>query len=218
VEGEAPFTVHLASGPPIRARALVIATPLWVTGDLVDPVDAPLATLCREVPYASTAIIVFALERSQVRHPLRGSGFVVPRVERRGLLACSWVSSKWPLRAPTGQLLLRGFVGGALDPGALDRSDEALSTGAFDELTEVLGISGKPEWTRVYRWPRASAQHVVGHLARVDAIDARLRGRPGLFLTSSGLRGVGIPDCIADGRRTGGQVADWLAREVPVAG
>lgn len=212
VEGHGPFTVHLASAPPISTRAVVASTPLWVTSDLVQPIDPALAALCREVPYASTAIVVLALGREQVRHPLQGSGFVVPRVERRMLLAGSWITSKWPSRAPKGQVLLRGFVGGALDPDAINLSNEELSTGVFDELTTLLDIKGEPAFSRVYRWPRASAQHLVDHHALVAAVEARLRDRAGVFLTSSGLRGTGIPDCVADGRQTGRMVADWLAR------
>jgi oxygen-dependent protoporphyrinogen oxidase len=66
----------------------------------------------------------------------------------------------------------------------------------------VLRITGRPELVRVYRWERASAQHEVGHLARVAAIDRLVDAHPGLFLTGSGLRAVGIPDCVADGRAT----------------
>ena len=62
----------------------------------------------------------------------------------------------------------------------------------------------------MYRWVRASAQHEVGHLDRVAAIDRILARHPGLFITGSGFRGVGIPDCVADGRATATQVTEWL--------
>ena len=50
----------------------------------------------------------------------------MPRVERLPLLAATWVSSKWPGRAPEGHALLRAFLGGGRDPHRLERSDEAL--------------------------------------------------------------------------------------------
>jgi len=78
-------------------------------------------------------------------------------------------------------------------------------------LGPLLGLRGGPLLTRVYRWERASAQHEVGHLTRIGAIERGLAAYPGLFITGSGFRGVGISDCIADGRATARQVADWLA-------
>ena len=83
---------------------------------------------------------------------------------------------------------------------------------AHKALGPLLGISGEPLLTRVYRWQHASAQHEVGHLERLAAIETALAAHPGLFVTGSGFRGVGIPDCVADGRATARQVAAWLTR------
>jgi oxygen-dependent protoporphyrinogen oxidase len=169
-----------------------------------------MARLCGEIRYASTGTVVFGFRRADVAHPLNGSGFVVPRVENTGLLAASWMSSKWPNRAPDGRVLLRAFVGGARDPQALEQSDGALQDRALAALAPLLGISGAPVLARVYRWIRSTAQHEVGHAARLGAIERRLTARPGLFVTGSGFRGVGIPDCVADGRATSAQVAGYL--------
>jgi oxygen-dependent protoporphyrinogen oxidase len=151
-----------------------------------------------------------AFERRHVRHPLTGSGFVVPRVEHTGILAASWLSSKWPNRAPEDRVLMRTFLGGARDPQAVERSDAELLQTSLAALRPLLGLERDPVFTRVYRWDRGNAQHDVGHLARMAAIDRALARHPGLFLTGSGFRGVGIPDCVADGRKTGAQVSSWL--------
>jgi oxygen-dependent protoporphyrinogen oxidase len=177
--------------------------------------DPALAALCGEVPYASSATIALAFARGAVQHPLNGSGFVVPRAEQTGILAASWLSSKWPHRAPEGRVLLRTFLGGARDPNALERTDSEMVQISLQALQPLLGISGAPILTRIYRWERSSAQHEVGHLERVAAIDRRLAGHSGLFLTGSGFRGVGIPDCVADGRATARQVSTWLAQPLP---
>jgi oxygen-dependent protoporphyrinogen oxidase len=211
VAGSGPYTVTLASGEAVAARAVIAATPAWSAASILQPVSAPLAVLCRDIPYASSATVFVALERDQVRHPLAGSGYVVPRRQRRALMAATWVSSKWPQRAPAGHVLLRGFLGGASDPDVLAKTDGELASAAFDDLAEMLGISGKPLLTRVFRWPRASAQYHVGHLARVRAIDDHLSRLPGLYLTGSGYRGTGIPDCIADARLTAARAAAFLA-------
>jgi oxygen-dependent protoporphyrinogen oxidase len=178
----------------------------------VQPIDAELSRLCGEITYASTATVALAFPRHVVQHALNGSGFVVPRVEGSGIMAGSWLSSKWDHRAPAGHVLLRTFIGGGRDPRAFELGDTEMIERSLSALRPLLGISGAPELARVYRWERASAQHEVGHLARMDAIDRALARRPGLFITGSGFRGVGIPDCVADGRATASQVVQWLAQ------
>jgi oxygen-dependent protoporphyrinogen oxidase len=194
----------------IEAGALILATPAYVTSDLVRNFDVELARLCIDIPYASAATVALAFDRDAIADRLHGSGFVVPRVEQTGILASSWLSSKWPHRAPDGRVLLRTFVGGARDPRALDDDDELLVERSLKALTPIIGIRKRPIMTRVYRFPRANAQHEVGHLARVAAIERALANHPGLFVTGSGFRGTGIPDCIGDGRHTARTAADFV--------
>ena len=211
ITGRGPFTVRTAKGDAIEARAVVLATPAFVTAALLRDRDAAIASRCAEIPYASAATVALAFRRDAVARPLHGSGFVVPRVENTGLLAASWLSSKWPHRAPDDDhVLLRTFVGGARDPGALDREDGELVALSVGALQPLVGLRGQPLFARVYRWDRGNAQHQVGHLERVAAIDRALSRHPGVFLTGSGFRGVGIPDCIADGRATARYVAAWI--------
>ncbi len=210
ISGDGPFCVHTSTGESIEARAVILATPAFATSALVRDRDEELARLAGGVAYASAATIALAFTRDQVRHPLTGSGFVVPRVEHTGILAASWLSSKWPDRAPADRVLMRAFVGGARDPQALERSDAELVQTSLAALRGLLGIEREPLFSRVYRWERANAQHEVGHLDRVAAIERLLTHHPGLFLTGSGFRGVGIPDCVADGRHVAATAATWL--------
>ncbi len=212
VGGPGPFQVVRSSGPPISARAVVLATPAYVTSALVKELDAELARACAAINYASAATVALAFRREAVAHPLTGSGFVVPRVENSGIMAGTWLSSKWPHRAPDDQhVLLRTFVGGARDPQALELTDADLVARSMRALAPLLGIAGTPLFTRVFRWPRANAQHEVGHLDRLAAIEGGILRHEGLFLTGSGFRGTGIPDCIADGRATARRVTEWLS-------
>ena len=210
IGGDGPFTVRTVSGEDISARAVILATPAYITSVLTRERDEELSRFCSEVRYASAGTVAFAFRRDAISHPLTGSGFVVPQVEGSGILAASWLSSKWPHRAPEDRVLLRTFVGGARDAQALERSDGELVARSIAALTPLLGIAGEPLFTRVYRFDRGNAQHEVGHLARMVEIDRALARHPGLFLTGSGFRGVGIPDCVADARATAKQVAGWL--------
>jgi oxygen-dependent protoporphyrinogen oxidase len=196
------------------ARALVLAVPAHVAASILAPVDRAAAELCAEVPYTSTASVALAWPRASVPHPLEGSGFVVARRQNAlRITACTWVSSKWKGRAPAGSALLRAFIGGAHDPDAAALDDDELIDIAVRDIGQTLGISDRPQLTRVYRWHRAGAQHNVGQLARVARIEERLAAVPGLYVAGSGFRSVGIPDCVADGRAA----ADAAARYVKMA-
>jgi oxygen-dependent protoporphyrinogen oxidase len=189
---------------------VIVAVPAYVAASLLRPFDTALATLADAVPYASTATVAFGFRRDQVEHPMAGSGFVVPRVERNPLLAVTWVTSKWPGRAPEGHVLLRAFLGGGRDPHRLDASDSELIATAREELTAAMGITGEPLFARLFRWMRQSPQYEVGHLDRIAAIERRLSAIPGVFVTGSGFRSIGIPDCIADGRETAARAAAFV--------
>lgn len=204
------YRVTTESGEVFTADAVVLATPAFATARYVRSFDARIADRCATIPYASAATVSMAFTREAIRHPLNGSGFVVPKAEGTGILAGSWLSSKWPGRAPAGKVLLRTFLGGARDPRALELSDAEMVERSLAALAPLIGIVGTPLFTRVYRWENANAQHEVGHLARVGAIEEAVSAHPGLFVTGSGYRGVGIPDCVADGRAIGRQVDQWL--------
>ena len=194
-----------------QARAVLLAVPAYVAASLLRVFDTTIAALAESTPYASTATVALGYRRDQVSHALQGSGFVVPRVERSPLLAATWVTSKWPHRAPDGHVLLRGFLGGGRDPRRLDADDDELLALVVEELTRLLGITGEPLFSRLFRWTRQSPQYEVGHLQRIATIDAQLGAIPGMFVTGSGFRAIGIPDCVADGRETAARVASFLA-------
>jgi oxygen-dependent protoporphyrinogen oxidase len=99
----------------------------------------------------------------------------------------------------------------------LDLSDDEMAAIARRDLERVLGINGPPVLTRVYRWPNAGAQHVVGHLARVDAMARRLL-RHGVFVAGSGFRSIGIPDCVADGRAAAAAAAEFARAKSAISG
>ena len=196
--GEA-WRVDIDASGPMAADRVILATETHVAARLLRYVDPSLATLLGEIPYASSATISLGYRHADVPHALDGFGFVVPRIEGRALLACTFSSVKYPGRAPAGHVLLRCFVGGALDERILELDDASLARRARDELGQALGIKAEPVLTRLFRWPAAMPQYHVGHLARVETIERRLAGLPGLRLAGGAYRGVGIADCIRAG-------------------
>jgi oxygen-dependent protoporphyrinogen oxidase len=213
-ECEPAFAATLSNGDTVHARAVILAVPAYVIASLVAPFDGALSALCRAIPYSSSATITLCYRRGDVDRPLAGTGFVVPRGESATrLLAASWVTSKWANRAPADMVMLRAFAGGTLDPDLLDGDDDDLTTRAHRDLAPLLGLRVPPRLSKVYRWMQAGPQYLVGHLARVAAIQQQLTRHPGLFVAGSGFRGIGIPDTVADARDVAEQVHRWLGAE-----
>jgi oxygen-dependent protoporphyrinogen oxidase len=195
------YDIRLRNGDPLAADAVIFATPSFATANLLAKCDPGLAADLRDIPHASTAIVSLAHRRDDIPHPLDGHGYVVPRVEKGPILACTWSSRKWAGRAPEGWELIRVFVGRSGQEDALSLSDDALVALARTELAARLGVQAPPALQRVARWPQGMPQYILGHPERIARIEHAQRSHPGLFLAGNAYRGVGIPDCIASGER-----------------
>jgi oxygen-dependent protoporphyrinogen oxidase len=192
----APWMIDLLDGPPLSATAIVLATEAHAAARLVDGFDPDLAQRLRAIPYASSAIVSLGYRRDQVAHPLDGFGAVVPAIEQRSILAVSFLSVKFPRRAPPGTALFRVFVGGAMQPELFERDDAALTSLVMRDLSDLLAVTGEPILVTVSRHCRAMPQYTLGHLERVASIRLHAARHPGLILTGNAFDGVGIPDVI----------------------
>jgi oxygen-dependent protoporphyrinogen oxidase len=199
----------------LPADALILTVPAYDSAALLAPLDQSLSDHLAGIPYASSITVTLGFRKHDLQHDLDGYGFVVPRAEKRLLMASTWTSSKWEHRAPQDTVLVRCYLGGAGREAVLARTDEELIQLASDELREILRIDQTPLLARVYRWPRAMPQYEVGHLGRLAAIGERLDHLPGVFLAGAGYRGVGIPDCIRDGIEAAGQVHRYFDKLMP---
>lgn len=179
--------------------AVIVTVPADAAANLLAPVCSTAREL-KEIPYVSTATVIFGYSADSLQVDLDASGFVIPRGEKRHITACTWVSSKWPHTTSGGRVLIRCYVGRAGQQDELSLSDEAMATLVQRELRDILGIAARPWFTRVTRWDRAMPQYRVGHVERVRAVESSLiKSAPGVFICGAGYHGVGIPDCIADG-------------------
>jgi len=203
---EKRWRVVLASRETLEADGVLLAAEAHQSARIVRDIAPELAGLLGEIPYASSATVSLGYRREAIPHPLDGFGFVVPRSERRPILACTFSSVKYPGRAPDGHALLRVFLGGALAEGLLKEEDEALVAIARGQLAELLGVAGPPLLTRVHRHPAAMPQYRVGHLETIAAIDKALERLPGLGVTGAAYRGVGIADCVHSGEAAAAQL------------
>ncbi|MFN3974603.1 MAG: protoporphyrinogen oxidase [Dehalococcoidia bacterium] len=204
------FALVLDDGAVLHAQSVVLAVPAFVSARLVEGFAPRAAGLLARLEYATTVSVTLALRRQVVAHPLEGSGFLVPRTEPFPIAACSWITSKWPGRAPEGFVLLRAFLGWARDASPLTWDDREIVRRTMEALRPLLRIQGKAERAWVHRWPRALPQYAVGHLGWLTQVDEALAHCPGLLLVGSAYRGVGIPDCVRQGQAAAERLAGFL--------
>lgn len=204
------WKVRTTEGEIFTADALCLALPAHVTSRLLRPIDPQLADHLAEISYASSATLNLAYRRAAIPHQLDGFGFVVPFIERRSMIACTFSSVKLAGRAPEGFVLLRVFVGGALQQEMLELPEGELVSRVLSDLRDLLGIEAAPMFSELQRWERSMPQYHVGHLELVAKINERVASLPGLTIAGNAYSGPGLPDCI----RSGETAADELLKRV----
>lgn len=200
VRGQDSWSLSIATGEePRRFDAIVLATPAPAAARLLKPIDEPLAERLNRIHYTGCALVSLAYRREQIGHALDGFGFVVPHMEGRRILSGSFASVKYPGRAPDNTVLMRVYIGGALQPNLSELPDEELIAIATEELAELVQARGEPLLTQVNRRPGAMPQYYVGHSDLVAKIESHVSRLPGLYLAGNAYHGVGIPMCIRSG-------------------
>jgi len=182
----------------LSSDAVIIATPadsaaklLGTFTDLSSELSGIVATSC--------AIVAMGIDRSELPEDFEGFGIIYPHIDGGSTIAISFSSNKFAGRAPDGKLLLRFFIGGALQEELVDLPDEDLIKIAFDQFEASLGCRPSPEFQSVFRWKNTMPQYHVGHLDRVERIESLVAKIDDLELAGKSYRGVGIPACIASG-------------------
>jgi oxygen-dependent protoporphyrinogen oxidase len=194
------YAVRLGDGTRLEAEVVILATPSYIAASLLRGLAPEAAAGLDVIRYVSTGTLSIAFRRAEVAHPLDGFGLVIPRSEQRAVNAITWTSAKFQHRAPEDAVLLRVFFGGSRRPEMMALDDGDLLATVRGELRDLMGITAEPLFYRAYRWHRANPQYDVGHLERVDAIEAALPD--GIYLTGSPYRGIGIPDCVYQSEHT----------------
>jgi oxygen-dependent protoporphyrinogen oxidase len=211
-EPDGSWRVTLGSGSVLTGDAVIVAAEAWATAPLLRSVDSGVADLVASIPCSSSATILMGFDDADCPFDKRWHGILSPAVEHEPVTGISLMSSKWPDRAPEGRVLLRGFVGGPRDQGIIKRSDEELIEIARSSFVRLLGVKAdaRPVFARVFRWVGGMPQYTMGHLDRVDDIEARVAEIPGLALAGGAYRGVGVPNCLESGEKAVTKVlAEW---------
>jgi oxygen-dependent protoporphyrinogen oxidase len=193
------WTIVLATGERIEADSLICALPAYESARLLMPLRAKLGDLLSRITYHSVATITLAYDTDALPRLPRCTGFVVPNVEGRGIVAATFTTQKYAHRAPPGMTLIRCFAGGALAPQYAVAPEADLIAISRAELRDLTGIAAEPRFTLVRRWIRAMPEYAIGHTVLVDQIEREVAQLDGCALAGSAYRGTGLPDCIRSG-------------------
>ncbi|WP_334073941.1 protoporphyrinogen oxidase [Paenibacillus sp. A14] len=203
------YELSLESGERLTADAVIIAAPAFEAARLLGEFSD--VAYLEQIHYVSVANATFAFRAEDIPAELGGSGFLVPRGEGRKMTACTWSSSKWLHTAPRGVVLLRTFLGRLGDEQWTDKPDEAIKEELTGELRALMGITAKPLFCEIIRLPQSMPQYPVGHVERLAALRAKLgTNLPGVELCGAAYEGVGVPDCIRQGKQSAEKVLHQL--------
>ena len=202
------MALSLANNQRLEADHVVLAISARAAGTILQAMAPEISQRLAAMSFASSAAVTLAYPSGLIDHRLDATVFVVPRSAGLRMTACSWSTAKWAGRAPDGMSLFRCFFGRHGDTDDVGLSNDALLQLARGELETIVGAKGQPTRIWIHRWPEAMPQYTLGHLERIDEIEALLAKHPGITLAGSSYRGVGIPDCVSQAK----QVAERIAR------
>jgi oxygen-dependent protoporphyrinogen oxidase len=189
------WSVRTTSGS-VPADHVLIATPAHSAARLLQAEAPALAAVLSEIPYSSAILVTFVFNSNELRERLNGFGFLVPRSERNIVAAATFVGTKFPQRLEPGYVAIRSFIVGDRAIEMAAAGDDYVVANVRSDLARWTGIHDTPASILVHRWPNSMPQYVVGHAARVQAIEETVAGTAGLHLCGNSYTGVGIPDAI----------------------
>lgn len=217
VQKKSSWELSLKKGQPFYADYVCLAIPAPLAGRLLLKTNLALSRELQKISYENVATVNLAYKKSSIGHALNGSGYVVPAIERKNIVGCTFSNMKFPDRgydADADTVLLRVFLGGASSRSLLKSSDAEILTAVCHELNEQLQITGKPISWLISHWPQSIPQYQVGHRQVIEKIFHELGSLKGLYLTGNAYNGTGIPDCIHHASKVAGQMLSDIEAQI----
>lgn len=204
------YLIALQDGSTLEASSIVVTTPSYHAASFLDAhVDV---SALQAINHVSVANVVSVFDRTQIKMPVDGTGFLISRKEGRAITACTWTSIKWPHTSSEDKLIVRCYIGRAGDEERVEWPDEALKRTVKKELLDLMAIEAEPEFVEITRLRSSMPQYPVGHVQAIAALrEAVRRELPGVYLAGQPYEGVGMPDCIRSGRAAGEDAYSYSA-------
>ena len=203
------YGVQLDSGQTLFADSAIVTTPHQSIYSMF-PKEAGLEYL-HDMTSTSVATVALGFKEEDVQNEYDGTGFVISRNSDFSITACTWTNKKWPHTAPKGKTLLRAYVGKAGDESIVEQSDHQIVSIVLEDLKKIMDIKADPELTTVTRWKTSMPQYHVGHQKQISTMRETFKqSYPGIYITGAAFEGVGIPDCIDQGKAAISEAVSYL--------
>jgi oxygen-dependent protoporphyrinogen oxidase len=210
------YALVLSDGTTLNADEVVLATPAYVTSNLLRNLVPAASAILDRTPYVDVCSVTMSFDRAEVGEFPKGTGFLVPPCEKEFIVGVSWLSSKWAHANDDTHQIVRVLVGRSGDSRWTTMSDKQLVTKVRADLARIQGVSAEPRDVVVQRWPQGMPQYTIGHAARLNELDAALLDVPGLHLTGAAYRGVGLAGCVAQAKKLSQQLTAVAVAADPV--
>lgn len=208
-KGQQGYNIELGDGQMIPADAVISALPHVVLKNVFSQYS--FFDVFENMPATTVATVALAFPLEAIEKDIDGTGFVVSRNSDYTITACTWTHRKWPHACPEGKVLLRCFIGKPGDETIVELSDDEIVRTILGDLNKIMNIKQEPEFAVISRWPDAMPQYTVGHVERIEQVFKRTKEElPGVFLAGSSFRGLGIPDCIDQGKAAAEDALQYL--------
>ncbi len=207
VDSDGFYRVECSHGAKVlKSRRIIFTVPAEIAAKLITPLDSRLAESFEKLNYPALAVVYTAYKRAQVQHALDGFGFLAPAKEKRFVLGTLFSSSLARGRAPADEVLLTSMVAGSSEPEKFLIGDPGLIDNVQRDLRELLGIAGKPVFSKVTRWERSIPQYSLQQLELCDRIAAFERSYPGISFVGNYRNGVSVGACVKGAKELSGAI------------
>ncbi|MBS4198533.1 protoporphyrinogen oxidase [Bacillus sp. FJAT-49732] len=208
-QSDLSYELKLNNNEIIQADSVVIALPHLAIAELLH--EKEYLSSLKQMPATTVATVAMAFDEKDVENSLNGTGFVVSRNSDYTITACTWTNKKWPHTTPEGKVLLRCYVGRAGEEAVVELSDVEIEKIVLEDLKKTMDIEAKPLFTIVTRLEKSMPQYTVGHKNRIEEMKDKLGDdMPGVFVTGASFDGIGIPDCIDQGKKAVQDVLQYI--------
>lgn len=197
IDGRSSWSITFDDAPSAVCDALICALPAYEAARLFADIDPEMAQRLASIRYHSVTTVTMGFPSEKLPALPRCTGFVVPRIEHRRIMALTLTTQKYADRAPQGTTVLRAFVGGAFAPEFADAADDEIVAIVRAEIDDLLGIRSEPTLVIVRQWPNALPEYGVGHRDLVATLRQDAARIGSVALAGGAYDGAGIPDCIA---------------------
>ncbi len=142
---------------------ILLATPADQAARLLKADSPNLAELLEQVQYTPLVSATGFVERTSLTKHLRGVGVLIPAREGRSTLGVLFSSSSFPGRVTDESrwVSFTVMMGGSNGEDWVHASDEQIQRAITTELSDILGLDGKPVALVINRWRRAIPRYSV---------------------------------------------------------